>query len=62
MITAAAPAFLNLRLSVTSVTGQARRTACATTAVTCGYAAKVTIYNCRIRVQAGQSGDSHRLV
>jgi hypothetical protein len=48
MITAAAPAFLNLRLSVTSVTGQARRTACATTAVTCGYAAKVTIYNCRI--------------
>ena len=28
----------------------ARRAACATAAVTCGYATKVTIYNCRMRV------------
>jgi len=46
MITAAASAFPYLRLSFTSVPAT-RRGAHGATAVTCGYTAKVTIYNCR---------------
>jgi hypothetical protein len=49
MITAAAPAFSPIRASVTGVLRQ-RVTARPAAAATCGYAAKVTIYNCRIRV------------
>ena len=47
MITAAAPAFLRLRPSVTSVSGRRDVPPAQRRLVTCGYAAKVTIYNCR---------------
>ena len=46
MITAAAPAFSPIQASVTSVPGQ-RGTARSAATATCGYAIKVTIYNCR---------------
>ena len=60
MITAAASAFPYLRPSVTSVPA-ARRGAHGAAAVTCGYTAKVTIYNCRIFVAvSGQVPDGRQ--
>jgi len=54
MITAAAPAFPYVRPSVTSVLGQCGA-ASTRAAVTCSYANKITIYNCRNSEVPGQS-------
>jgi hypothetical protein len=51
MITAAALTFPRFRLPVTRVSGRRASPsvhACGATVVTCIYATKVTIYNCRI--------------
>jgi hypothetical protein len=53
MITAAAPALSPVQASVTSMPGQ-RGTARSAATATCGYATKVTIYNCRISHHFGE--------
>jgi hypothetical protein len=61
MITAAAPALSPVQASVTSMPGQ-RGTARSAATATCGYATKVTIYNCRRSARDDYVGYSGRPV